>query len=306
MRQKVTRPARKIGLYSLPCYNLSAEDFALTFGAGSIAMQATDKVFAGSIPEIYDRLLVPLIFEPYARDLAARVARFAPREVLETASGTGAVTSALVSQLPAQCRIVASDLNQPMLDRAAVRQALAGRVTFQQADALALPFEDRTFDVVACQFGVMFFPDRIKGYREARRVLGPRGHFLFNVWGEIGANDFANAISEAVAALFPKDPPAFMARTPHGYHDIEGIRADLKAAGFTDISVETVDHTSKAATAREAATAFCQGTPLRSEIEARGGSLEAATDAATALLAQRFGNGPIEGRIRAHVITASG
>src|SRR5262249_25118255 len=182
----------------------------------SNAMQASDKAFAGSIPEIYDSLMVPLIFEVYARDLASRVARLAPSDVLETAAGTGVVTVALASQLPVQCRIVASDLNQPMLDRAATKPALQGRVTFQQADALGLPCEEGKFDVVACQFGVMFFPDRVKGYKEARRVLKPGGRFVFNVWDEIGTNDFANAVHQSLATGFPKDPPAFMARTPHG------------------------------------------------------------------------------------------
>jgi ubiquinone/menaquinone biosynthesis C-methylase UbiE len=275
------------------------------FHAGSNAMQAGDKVFAGSIPELYDTLLVPLIFEVYARDLAARVARFAPRELLEVAAGTGAATSALVSQLSGQCRIVASDLNQPMLDRAAAKPALAGRVTFRQADALALPFENGAFDAVACQFGAMFFPDRVKGYAEAHRVLKPKGHLAFNVWDEIGTSEFTKAVVDAVAALFPDDPPAFLARTPHGYHDVDKIRSDVRAAGFTDISIETVEHVSRAASPCEPALAFCQGTPMRNEIEARGGSLDAATDAAAALLAKRFGNGPIEGRIRAHVITAS-
>ncbi len=268
-------------------------------------MQAADKVFAGSIPEIYDSLLVPLIFDVYARDLAARVARFAPHDLLEIAAGTGAATSALVSQLSGQCRILASDLNQPMLDRAAAKPALAGRVTFRQADALALPFEDGTFDAVACQFGAMFFPDRVKGYAETRRVLKPNGHLVFNVWDEIGTSDFTKAVVDAVAALFPDDPPGFLARTPHGYHDVEKIRSDVKAAGFADISIESVDHVSRAASPREPAIAFCQGTPLRNEIESRGGRLDAATDAAAALLAKRFGNGPIEGRIRAHVVTAS-
>ena len=176
--------------------------------------------------------LVPLIFEPYARDLAARVVRFAPRTVLEIATGTGAVTSALASQLPAQCTITASDLNQPMLDRAAAKPALQGRVTFQQADALALPFEDGKFDIVACQFGAMFFPDRIKGYREARRVLKPGGHFVFNVWDEIGTNDFANIVHQSLATLFPNDPSAFMARTPHGYYDLEKISGRIEGGGL--------------------------------------------------------------------------
>ena len=140
-------------------------------------MTATDKLFAGSIPELYDRLLVPLIFERYAQDLASRIAVSGPQQMLETAAGTGVLTSATVSRLPAQSRIVATDLNQPMLDRAASRRNLEGRVAWRQADALALPFKAHCFDAVACQFGVMFFPDKVKGYSEARRVLRPRGRF---------------------------------------------------------------------------------------------------------------------------------
>ena len=140
-------------------------------------MTATDKVFAGSVPEIYDRLLVPLIFEPYATDLAGRIAAGKPHDVLETAAGTGVLTCALAERLSPDVRITATDLNQPMLDKATARQSDPRRVTWRQADALALPFPDRSFDVVACQFGVMFFPDKVQGYREARRVLRPDGHF---------------------------------------------------------------------------------------------------------------------------------
>ena len=268
-------------------------------------MVATDKLFAGSIPEIYDRLLVPLIFEPYARDLAARLATVEPRDVLETAAGTGVLTRAIASRLPAQARIVATDLNQPMLDHAAARQPHDGRIVWRQADALALPFEDQTFDVVACQFGVMFFPDKVRGYGEARRVLKPGGRFFFNVWDEISTNEFADVVTEALTAIFPHDPPRFMARIPHGYHDVDQVRAELAAAGFAAIAVETVDDVSKASSARDPAIAYCQGTPLRNEIEARDASrLEEATHAAADALARRFGSGPVEGRIRAHVITA--
>ena len=268
-------------------------------------MVATDKLFAGSIPEIYDHFLVPLIFEPYAADLAGRVALAQPRDVLETAAGTGVLTRALASRLAPSTRLVATDLNQPMLDQAARRQA-AGRTEWKQADALALPFGDGGFDVVACQFGVMFFPDKVQGYKEARRVLRPGGRFLFNVWDRIEENDFAHVVTEALAGVFPDDPPRFMARTPHGHHDVGRIREDLKSAGFADISVDAVDATSKAASARHAAVAFCQGTPLRNEIEARDASrLEEATNQAAAALAQRFGAAAIEGRIRALVITAA-
>ncbi len=269
-------------------------------------MVATDKLFAGSIPELYERYLVPLIFEPYAADLAKRVAESGPRDVLETAAGTGVLTRAMASRLPAQARIVASDLNQPMLDHAATKSP-KGRIEWRQADALALPFGDESFDVVACQFGAMFFPDKVKGYKEARRVLKPGGHFFFNVWDKISDNEFADVVTDALATMFPQDPPRFLARTPHGYHDIEKIREEVKAAGFSNISIAAVDHRSKAASPRDPAVAYCEGTPLRNEIEARDASkLRDATAHAADAIARRFGSGAVDGRIRALVVTAIG
>lgn len=269
-------------------------------------MTETDKVFAGSIPEFYDRLLVPLIFDPYARDLADRIARVQPQSLLETAAGTGVVTRALASRLPKQTTIVATDLNQPMIDHAAARQPRDRPITWRQANALELPFEDRTFDAVVCQFGAMFFPDKVAAYKEARRVLKPGGRFFFNVWDKIAENEFADVVTNALTAIFPNDPPLFLARTPHGYNDTGKIRGDVTAAGFTDVSVETVAHVSRAGSPREVAIAYCQGTPLRNEIEARDASLlETATNAAADALARRFGNGPVEGRISAHVICAT-
>lgn len=268
-------------------------------------MVATDKLFAGSIPEIYDRFLVPLIFEPYAADLAGRVAALAPNDVLETAAGTGVLTRALAERLSPSTHIVATDLNQPMLDQAARRQQ-AGSIEWKQADALALPFADRSFDAVACQFGVMFFPDKVQGYKEARRVLRPGGRFHLNVWDRIADNEFADVVTQALAEVFPADPPRFMARTPHGHHDAERIRRDLEAAGFTDVAIDAVDTRSKAPSARHVAVAFCQGTPLRNEIEARDASrLEEATDWAATAVARRFGTAAVDGRIRALVISAS-
>ena len=268
-------------------------------------MPSTDKLFAGSIPAIYERFLVPLIFESYAADLAQRVAETEPQDVLETAAGTGVLTRALASRLPQDTRITATDLNAPMLDHAAVRQPNNRRIAWQQADALTLPFPAETFDIVACQFGAMFFPDKVQGYKEARRVLRPAGCFIFNVWDQISENEFADAVTEALAAIFPDDPPRFLARVPHGYHNVERIREELTAAGFSSISADAVDGTSKASSPRDAAIAYCQGTPLRNEIEARDASrLEHATANATQALACRFGNGPVAGRIRAFVMTA--
>jgi ubiquinone/menaquinone biosynthesis C-methylase UbiE len=269
-------------------------------------MVASDELFAGSIPEIYDRLFVPLIFEVYARDLADRIARVKPQDVLETAAGTGVLTREVASRLPADARIIATDLNQPMLDRAATKQFDDSRVGWQQADALALPFADQRFDVVACQFGVMFFPDKTQGYSEARRVLKRGGHFIFNVWDHISENEFSDVVTKALATLFPQDPPGFFARVPHSYHDVEKIREDLTAAGFTDIMIGTLTNKGRAASPLDAAIAYCQGSPLRNEIETRDASrLEEATKHVADALAHRFGTGAIEGRIRAHIIAAT-
>jgi ubiquinone/menaquinone biosynthesis C-methylase UbiE len=268
-------------------------------------MAATDGLFVGSIPDIYDRFLVPLIFETYAHDLAERLAAVKPQDILETAAGTGVLTRAVASRLPMDACIVATDLNQPMLDHAAAKQSHDSRIVWRQADALALPFEDQRFDVVACQFGVMFFPDKVLAYKEARRVLKPGGHFFFSVWDRISENEFANVVTEALATFFPQDPPRFMARMPHGYHDVVKIREELSKAGFATISIESRDDTSAASSPREPAIAYCQGTPLRNEIEARDASrLQGATVAAAEGLARRFGNGAVSGRIRAHVIDA--
>jgi SAM-dependent methyltransferase len=268
-------------------------------------MASTDKLFAGPIPELYDRLLVPMLFDVYAADLAERVAGKKPRHVLEVAAGTGALTRAMASRLDEDARLVASDLNQPMLDRAAGRQGEDARIVWQQADATALPFDDRGFDIVACQFGAMFFPDKVQAYSEARRVLKPGGGYLFNVWEDISENDFPNVVSDTLATLFPDDPPRFMERVPHGYHDLGLIGRELALAGFEGVKVETLRRTSRASSAREAATAYCQGTPLRTEIEMRDpAGLEAVTQACTEALASRFGGGAIEGRISAHVISA--
>jgi SAM-dependent methyltransferase len=269
-------------------------------------MVATDKLFAGSIPDIYERFLVPLIFESYALDLAKRVASAEPQHVLETAAGTGVLTRFMDSCLLKTARILATDLNQPMLDQAASRQSPNPRIEWKQADALALPFPADNFDVVACQFGVMFFSDKVQGYKEASRVLQPGGRFVFSVWDRISENEFADVVTDSLAEMFPDDSPRFMARVPHGYHDVERIRAELGAGGFSKVSIDAVERKSNAASPRIPAIAYCQGTPLRNEIEARdAGGLESATRNAAEALARRFGNGPIEGRIRAFVISAT-
>jgi ubiquinone/menaquinone biosynthesis C-methylase UbiE len=268
-------------------------------------MAELDTVFSGSIAALYDRYIGPLIFEPYAENLASRLSALNARRVLETAAGTGIVTRALVGALSPGASIVATDLNQPMLDHAA-KKVSSSRVSWQKTDAQALPFADAAFDAVVCQFGVMFFPDKPKAYSEARRVLKPGGHFIFNVWDKLEHNEFADLVTAAAADMFPDDPPRFMARTPHGYHDRDAIMAELRSAGFVNVEVETLTRRSVAPSCRDPAIGFCQGTPLRSEIEARDANrLVEATEKAASKISARFGSGPVDGMIQAHVITAS-
>jgi SAM-dependent methyltransferase len=264
----------------------------------------TDKVFTGSIPKLYETYLVPLIFEPYSAELANRLASRSLARVLEIAAGTGVVTRALASALPERVAIVATDLNQPMLDMASTI-GTTRPVEWRQADAMQLAFADATFDAVVCQFGVMFFPEKSKAFSEARRVLRSGGVFIFNVWDRIQDNEFADTVTAALESLFPKDPPRFLARTPHGYCDRSTIEQDLAKGGFASSpQISTVAARSRAEAARVPALAYCQGTPLRNEIEARDASrLGEATEVAAEAIARRFGRGAVDGKIQAHIVT---
>jgi ubiquinone/menaquinone biosynthesis C-methylase UbiE len=268
-------------------------------------MTNADNVFAGSVPEMYNRYLGPLLFESYAADLAERVKDMTAGRLLETAAGTGIVTRALARSLPGAVSIVATDLNQPMLDFAATQPGAEG-VIWQQADALHLPFPDQTFDVVVCQFGVMFFPDKIAAFREAHRVLKATGRFIFSVWDRIEENEVSRVVVESVSTLFPGDPPQFLARTPYGYHNCDRIQEDLLAAEFKRIDFEKKQLQTSAPSATDIAIGLCQGSPLRNEIEERSpGKLEGTTEALARAVARRFGDGPITGKMQAFVFTAA-
>jgi ubiquinone/menaquinone biosynthesis C-methylase UbiE len=267
-------------------------------------MNESDTRFTGSIPETYDRHLVPMFFAPYASDLAERARALGARRVLEVAAGTGVVTRALAAALP-DARIEATDLNDAMVSFAASRNPLP-RVRWSAADAMALPFPDRDFDLAVCQFGVMFFPDRGRAFREARRVLAPGGTYLFNVWDGIEQNDVARIVSEAAAATFPGNPPLFMQRGPHGHSDCAAIERSLRQSGFTRIACEAVVQRSRAPSARDAALGVCEGTPLRHEILDRDPRrLGEVVEAATRALRSAFGDGAIDGSMRAFVFAAA-
>lgn len=268
-------------------------------------MEQADKEYTGSIPAFYDHYLGPMLFDPYAVDLAARMVEFAPSIVLETAAGTGILTARLVGVLSDSASITATDLNPAMLDAAAAK-VISPKLKWQVCDALRLPFADASFDCVICQFGVMFFPSRVDAFKEARRVLMPGGRFLFSVWDKIEFNPIAHTIADAMAARYPNDPPNFQRRTPYGYNDVAAIRNQLVEAGFSDISSVVVTLPIHCPSPRDGAVGACQGSPLGSQIEARDPTgLAAAIDAAAAALAARFGEGPIASSMQAIIFTAA-
>lgn len=263
-------------------------------GPGAPA-EGGDTSFTGSIPQIYDTLLVPMIFAEPARLLAQAVGATDAVDILETAAGTGVLTRAL-ARLDGR-DIVATDLNEPMLTTAANRTA-SDRVRWQVADARHLPFAECSFDLVACQFGAMFLPDKVGGYAETLRVLRPGGVFVFNVWDRLETNVVTLIVTEALCATAPDEPLEFFRRTPHGYFDIDRIRGELASAGFERITGEYIDGSSRT-TAETAAVALCQGTPLRGEIERHSSlDLESATAIAAEALRRRYGTGEFDAPMR--------
>jgi SAM-dependent methyltransferase len=263
-----------------------------------------DKTFAGSIPKLYDTYLVPLIFESYATDMVNRLNSRPLSKVLEIAAGTGVVTRAMASGLPESVSIVATDLNQAMLDEAAAI-GIDRPVEWRQADAMELPFPDETFDAVVCQFGVMFFPDKPKALSQAWRVLKPGGIFIFSIWDKLAENEFADTITTALESLFPDDPPRFLPRAPYGYYDFSVVEQDLANGGFTATPrIDTIAVRSRATSALIPAIGYCQGCPLKNEIESRDPlRLDEATNFAAEAIAKRFGQGAVDGKIQAHIIT---
>ena len=261
--------------------------------------------FPTSLFEVYDELLVPLIFAPYADDMVHRLTDMNAGSILEIAAGTGAVTRSIAAALPTEVSITATDLVQAMIDQA-IRVGTARPVNWKQANVMSLPFERDSFDVVVCQFGVMFFDPKPEAFAEVRRVLRPGGRFLFSVWDALADNEHAATVTDAVKGMFPENSPTFLERFPYGHHDRDAIIADLRAGGFDlQPSINRVGFQSRAETPIHVATAFCAGTPLREEIERHGpDSLTKAIEVTAAALAQRFGETNLEGRISAQLITA--
>jgi SAM-dependent methyltransferase len=262
--------------------------------------------FAGSIPETYHAHLGPLFFEPYAADLAARLAPLAgPRAaVLEVAAGSGILTRHLRAALPPDATLTATDISPPMLELARAHLGDTRGIDWQPADAAALPFADGAFDAVVCQFGLMFVADKPRAAREAFRVLRPGGQFLLNVWCSLAENPIARITNETVTRFYPADPPGFLA-VPFGFHDPAALRALLADAGFADVRVTTVELPAEAPTAEHAATGLVSGSPLLSEIQQRGGAdPDEVVRATAAALSSAHGDRPLRAPMKALVAAA--
>ncbi len=262
--------------------------------------------FAGSVPKTYHAHLVPLIFEDYARDLVARLGPCGGQRILELACGTGVVTREIARAMPSDATLIATDINEAMIEVARPYVGADARVKFQKVDACELPFADASFDAIVCQYGVMFFPDRVKAMREARRVLVPGGRYLFNVWDSLEHNPIPRAVHETVAAIFPENPPMFLAKMPYGWSDRGEIERVVRAGGFANCTIETVGFPCVAPTAEDAARGFIEGTPLLAGLAERGvkDPVEQRR-AATKVLAEKFGERPCRSTKRAVVVVAS-
>lgn len=267
-------------------------------------MSTKDAQFVGSIPEIYEKHLVPVIFDPFARDLASRMGPRVEGSVLEIACGTGVLTRTMVPCLADDARLIATDLNEAMLRLAEQRTPRDPRVSFRTADGMALPFPDGAFDRVVCQFGVMFYPDRMNGLREARRVLKPGGVFLFNVWDRFDRNPFGRLAHQTIASFFPQDPPTFYF-TPFGFHDPDLLQSLLRTAGFRQVETTYADAMAVAPTARDFATGLVRGNPVAAEIAERGVDADRVVDALEAELAREGGAKPHRSPMRALVARAT-
>lgn len=267
---------------------MSAKLRGLCYDAPMSASDA-DRAFTGGIPELYDSLLGPMLFEPFAQAVAERFAGFEGR-LLEIAAGTGRVTRVLAETMAPDARIVATDLNAPMLDYG--RQVVSSpKVSWREADAQALPFQDASFDAAVIQFGVMFFPDKRLALREARRVLRNGGRLAFTVWDRLETNDLSWVTQGALTELFPDDPPSFLRRVPFGFNDHDEFRRLLSEAGFGGVTINTLRLRTPISSVRDAVSGLCLGSPLRAEIEAHGeGALNQAVEAVSGAVARRFGS----------------
>lgn len=261
-------------------------------------------VFEGSIPENYDLYLGPCLFESYASDIALRVTVSDGASVLEIACGTGIVTRQLRNRLPRSVHVTATDLNEAMLSYAAAKFGSDDTVEWKQADATSLPFADSSFGAAVCQFGLMFFPDKLAALKEVRRVLAPGGQFVFNVWDALERNELAQVANDTVTQFFEDSPPTFY-QVPFGLYETEVVTGLLKDAGFGDVEMSVLAKDAISTSAADVAKGLIEGNPIIAEIRQRATAAVETIEAAVAnAIANRFGEKPVRSKMQAIVFSA--
>lgn len=261
-----------------------------------------EATFSGSVPERYDELLVPLIFNDYADEIVQRVHVASGVRVLEIACGTGVVTRKLRERLPEDTALIATDLSADMQAIAIANLHGVKGITFEIQDGTAMTYTENSFDEVVCQFGIMFYPDRPAGYAEAARVLKPGGKFIFNVWDSLENNPLFALADRALHTLIPDNPPPFL-QIPFGCHDINEIRTALQDAGFGRINISVLPGTSRSDSARKVARTFVEGTPLAMALAEFG--VDRCKDELESAIAAEYGNGPIAAPMQAIAFEAT-
>jgi SAM-dependent methyltransferase len=266
-------------------------------------MESVHRTFGGSIPEYYERFLVPFYFAPFAHDLVDRLHNAPNADVLELACGTGVVTQRLAAKLGGDGSISATDLNQGMIDTARKKMPSDHRIAWREADATNLPFGDGVFDAVVCQFGWMFFPDRARAAREAARVLRPGGQLLFNTWDSLKVNVVPAEVYYGIRECFSTNPPTFY-DVPYGMFDPSEHERLVTDAGLGDVSIARVHLQGAKLDPLDAATGIIRGGPFVSEIEQRGADADSIVETVADRLRSRFGAEPFAAHLSAFVCSA--
>lgn len=195
---------------------------------------SSDSEITGKPAEIYQKYLVPALFGPWCEAFAEFIAPNPGDSALDVACGTGALAECLSKRVGSNGRVAGLDMDEGMI---AVAQTSRLPIDWRQGDALAMPFEDDAFDVVASHQGLQFFPDRAAGLAEMRRVLRPGGQLALALWRESELNPGQHALGQALGKWVR---PELAKLPPFTLHDKTEVAGLVSAAGFSDIVVQPV------------------------------------------------------------------